>query len=134
MRDASARRRSLHQRALALRHRIGDRLGVVDSFVGLAMAVVSVEPEEAARLVGAASALRAKIGATPTQREAAEVAAALAAIRKADDPRLMEMAHAAGADVDEDAAVAMAARLGGPAADALPSQATMERRHGPARG
>ena len=83
----------LHQRALALRHRIGDRLGVVDSFVGLAMAVAPVEPEEAARLVGAASALRAETGATPTQREEAEVAAALAAIREADDPRLMEMAQ-----------------------------------------
>ena len=82
----------LHQRALALRHRIGDRLGVVDSFVGLATAVVPVEPEEAARLVGAAGALRAETGATPTQREEAEVAAVLAAIREANDPRLMEMA------------------------------------------
>ena len=46
----------------------------------------------------------------------------------------MEMAQDAGADVDEDAAVVMAARLGPPAADAMPNQATMERRRGPARG
>jgi predicted ATPase/class 3 adenylate cyclase len=124
----------LHQRALALRHRIGDRLGVVDSFVGLATAVAPVEPEEAARLLGAAVALRAETGATPTHREGAEVAAALAAIGETDDPRLMEMAQDGGADVDEDAAVAMAARLGPPAADAMPNQATMERRRGPARG
>ena len=134
MRDACSEAAELHQRALALRHRMGDRLGVVDSFVGLATAVAPAEPEEAARLVGAAIALRAEIGATPTHREAAEVAAALAAIGKADDPRLMEMAQGAGADVDEDAAVAMAARLGAPAADAMPNQATMERRRGPARG
>jgi predicted ATPase/class 3 adenylate cyclase len=124
----------LHQRALALRHRIGDRLGVVDSFVGLATAMAPVEPENAARLLGAAGALRAETGATPTQREEAEVAAALAAIGAAGDPRLMEMAQAVGADVDEDAAMAMAARLDPPAADGMPSQATMERRRGPARG
>jgi hypothetical protein len=124
----------LHLRALALRHRIGDRLGVVDSLIGLATAVAPVEPEEAARLVGAAIALRAETGATPTHREEAEVAAALAAIGGADDPKLMAMAQDAGADMDEDAAVAMAARLGAPATDAMPNQATMERRRGPARG
>ena len=122
----------LHQRALALRHRMGDRLGVVDSLVGLATAVAPAEPEKAARLLRAAIALRADAGATPTHREAAEVAAALTAI--GEDPRWMEMAQDAGADVDEDAAVVMAARLGPQAADAIPNQATMERRRGPARG
>ena len=48
----------------------------------------------------------------PTQREAAEVAAALAAIGDAADPRLLETARGADVDVDEDAAVAMAAGLG----------------------
>ena len=92
----------LHQRALALRHRIGDRCGVVDSLVGLATVVAPAEPEGAARLVGAAIALRAQTGAVPTQREAAEVAAALAAIGDAADPRLLETARGAGADVDVD--------------------------------
>ena len=101
----------LHQRALALRHRIGDRCGVVDSLVGLATVVAPAEPEGAARLVGAAIALRAQAGAVPTQREAAEVAAALAAIGDAADPRLLETAQGADVDVDEDAAVAMAAGL-----------------------
>ena len=99
----------LHQRALALRHRIGDRLGVVDSLVGLATVVAPAEPEGAARLVGAAIALRAQTGAVPTQREAAEIADALAAIGDAADPRLLETARSA--DVDEDAAVAMATGL-----------------------
>ena len=43
------------------------------------------------------------------------------------------MAQAAGTDVDEDAAIAMAARLGA-AAEGMPNQATMERRRGPAQG
>ena len=101
----------LHQRALVLRHRIGDRLGVVDSFVGLATVVAAAEPERASRVVGAAIALRAQAGAMPTQREMAEVAAALAAIGDAADPTLLETARGAGSDVDEDAAVAMAAGL-----------------------
>jgi hypothetical protein len=62
----------------------------------------------------------------------AEVAAVLAAIGEADDPRLMEMAERAGADVDEDAAVAMAARLRRAGRRWMPNQATMERRRGPA--
>ncbi len=74
------------------------------------------------------------VRATPTQREEAEVAAALAAIGEADDPRLTEMAQAAGTDVDEDAAIAMAARLGAAATEGMPNQATMERRRGPAQG
>jgi hypothetical protein len=44
-----------------------------------------------------------------TKRETAEVAAALAAIGDAADPGLLETAP--GGDVDEDAAVAMAAGL-----------------------
>ena len=101
----------LHQRALALRHRIGDRCGVVDSLVGLATVVASAEPAGAARLVGGATALRARTGAVPTQRESAEVADALAAIGDAADPTLLETARGAGADVDEDAAVSIAAGL-----------------------
>ena len=69
----------------------------------------------------------------PTQREAAEVAAALAAIGEAADPRLLETARGAGADVDEDAAVAMAAGLGASPTMGCPTEATTERRHGPAQ-
>jgi predicted ATPase/class 3 adenylate cyclase len=129
-----SRAAELHQRALALRHRMGDRLGVVDSFVGLATVVAPAEPEGAARLVGAAIALRAGTGATPTRREAAEVAAALAAIGDVADPRLVEVAQGAGAELDEDTAVAMAVRLGASTDDGMPDQATTARRHWQARG
>jgi hypothetical protein len=44
------------------------------------------------------------------------------------------MAQAAGTDVDEDAAIAMAARLGAAATERMHNQATMERRRGPAQG
>ena len=47
---------------------------------------------------------------------------------------MTEMAQAAGTDVDEDAAIAMAARLGAAATEGMPNQATMERRRGPAQG
>lgn len=134
----------LHQQALALRHGMGDPLGVVDSFVGLATVVAPVEPEGAARLVGAAVALRAGTGATPTRREAAEVTAALAAIGDAADPRLLEVAQGAGADLDEDSAVAMAARLDALADHGMPDRATTHagigrldgrrNQHGVARG
>ena len=77
----------------------------------MATVVAPAEPEGAARLLGAAVALRAKTGAVPTRRETAEVAEARAAIGDAADPRLLETAPGAGADVDEDAAVAMAAGL-----------------------
>ena len=122
----------LHQRALALRHRIGDRLGVVDSLVGLATVMGPVEPEGAARLVGAAIALRATTGATPTRREATEVAAALAAIGDTADSRVLEGAYGTGADLDEDAVVEMAARLVALADDGLPDRATTARRPRPA--
>ena len=107
----------LHRQALALRHGMGDHLGVVDSCVGLGMTLAPVEPEKAARLLGAATALRAQAGAAPTQREAAEVDTALAAIAEADDPSLMELAQGTGAEVDEDATVAMARGIGGTAWD-----------------
>lgn len=135
----------LHRRAHALRHRMGDRLGVVDSLVGLATAVASIEPEDAARLVGAAIALRAATGATPTRREAAEVAAALEAVGGAADSRVVEDAQRAGAALDEDAAVALADRLSAAAAsggaqsgdDGTPARAGLNDGrdgHGVARG
>ena len=111
-----------------------DRLGVVDSFVGLATAMASVERVEAVRLVGAAIALRVDLGAIPTPREEAEVAAALAAIGVAADPRLEEMAQGAGADFDEEAMVANAARLAAGVADEAPERARTQRRRWPARG
>jgi predicted ATPase/class 3 adenylate cyclase len=122
----------LHRQALALRHRMGDRLGVVDSLVGLATAVAPTTPEGAARLVGAAIAVRARTGATPTRREATEVAAALEAIGDAADPKVLEEAQRAGAALDEDAAVALADGLSVSVDDAGVRSGEDPRRHEPA--
>ena len=105
----------LHQRALLLRHRMGDRLGVVDSLIGLATVMAPVEPDAAARLIGAAADLRSGTGARATQargrrgdcRHGGD--AARPPIRACRSWRKGQ-----GIDVDEDAVVAMAARLGVP--------------------
>jgi predicted ATPase/class 3 adenylate cyclase len=117
---------ALHRAALELRHRMGDRLGVVDSLVGLAVAALSVEPVEAERLLRAAAALRAESGATATQREAAEVATAVAVIAGDADPRAPEAAAAAGGALNEDAAVAVAVRLAALVQDAAPGRAAKD--------
>ncbi len=129
---ASGPAAELHQRALALRHRMGDRLGVVDSLLGLGMVAASVEPEEAARLIGAARALRARAGAMPTRREAAEVAAAVAAIAKAADPTVQGLAESVDEDLDVDSAIKLAARLVASTHDGVSDQARTAGRHWPA--
>ncbi len=122
----------LHRQALALRHRIGDHLGVVDSLLGIATVVAPLDPEGAASLVGAATAFRSATGAVATPREAAEFAAALESIEEAGDPNLMEVAQGAGA-LDEDAAVAAAVELSAVTDDEMPDGATSGRRQRPAR-
>ncbi len=107
-RDAVA----LHRKALEQRRQMGDRLGVVDSLVGLAAAVAPNEPVEAARLAGAAISLRAAVGATPTPRETADVTTVLAEATEAAGPDVAEAGRHAGAEMDEDAAVELAVQLG----------------------
>ena len=109
-RDAVA----LHTKALDQRRQMGDRLGVVDSLVGLAAAVAPMAPAGAAQLVGAAISLRAGAGATPTPRETAEVTAVLAVVTEAAGPEVAAAGRHAGAEMDEDAAVELAAQLGAP--------------------
>jgi hypothetical protein len=107
-RDAVA----LHRKALDQRRQMGDRLGVVESLVGLAAALVLKAPVGAAQLVGAATSLRALAGATPTPRENADVATVLAAVTEAAGSEAAEAGRHAGAEMDEDAAVELAAQLG----------------------
>jgi tetratricopeptide (TPR) repeat protein len=107
-RDAVA----LHGRALGQRREMGDRLGVVDSLVGVAGAVAPMEPVGAARLVGAATALRVAVGATATLRETAEMTAVLAAVTDAAGVDAAEAGRRGGAEMDEDAAVELAAQVG----------------------
>jgi hypothetical protein len=66
-----------HATALRLRHRMGDRLGVTESLLALATVVAPDEPAEAARLIGASTALRAAGGALPTPRQESDLADAV---------------------------------------------------------
>lgn len=72
MRDAVGR----YWQSLELRREIGDRLGVVESLVGLARAASDFEPVAARELIKAADLLRSEAGAVPTPLEVARVLAA----------------------------------------------------------
>ena len=52
---------------------MGDRLGVAESLLALAAAVLPAEPADAARLLGAAAALLSAVGAVPTPRQEADL-------------------------------------------------------------
>jgi hypothetical protein len=65
----------LHHKALALRHSIGDQLGVAESLIGAAAVVASSDRATAGALVGAAERLLTELGAVVTPRQADEIAA-----------------------------------------------------------
>ena len=65
----------LHHEALALRHSIGDHLGVAESLIGAAAIVASTDRTMAGALVGAALNLLTALGAVVTPRQADDVAA-----------------------------------------------------------
>lgn len=77
----------LHWRGLELRRRIGDKLGIADSLIGLATAAARSGHREAAQLVKAAIDMRAQAGAVVTPRGAAEIAGALDAVVAAGGSR-----------------------------------------------
>ena len=52
---------------------MGDRLGVAESLLALAAAVLPAEPADAARLLGASSAVLSAVGAVPTPRQEADL-------------------------------------------------------------
>jgi non-specific serine/threonine protein kinase len=70
----------LHGQALRVRGELGDRLGLVDSLVGVAATAARAEPETAAWLLAAATSLRTRAGAVATEHEATLSADATAAI------------------------------------------------------
>jgi hypothetical protein len=87
---------------------MGDALGVAESLVGLAEAVAEVEPAEAARLLGAASARWAAACGVPTPRHQADVAAVRRGLDDAVDADRLAAAQEEGTAMDPDAAVARA--------------------------
>jgi hypothetical protein len=72
------------------------------------IAVAKEQPERAARLFGAAEALRKRLGADMTAYERMEYEPAVAVLRAGMDPAEFEAAWAAGAAMDVDRAVAEA--------------------------
>jgi hypothetical protein len=66
----AGRATALYEESLALRRELGDKHGLAESLEGLAgMAVAQQQLERAARLLGAAAALREAIGAPLSPRE-----------------------------------------------------------------
>jgi predicted ATPase/class 3 adenylate cyclase len=101
----------LYWRALGLNREIGDRLGVIDCLVGLAMVMPEEEAKAAARLVGAAGSLRANLGAIATPYEEEQVARATAAVSDVVGQDLTAEWVAEGSGLDEAQAVATAEHL-----------------------
>jgi hypothetical protein len=69
------------------------------------ISVAKEQPERAARLFGAAEALREKLGADMTSYERMEYEPAVAALRAGMAPEDFEAAWAAGAGIDVDRAI-----------------------------
>lgn len=91
--------------ALTILRDLGDRVGVAACLEGLAAAAVArAQPERAARLLGAAAAVGASIGATIPQADPAAHARAVEAARAALPPA----AWAAGQALTAEAAYAVA--------------------------
>ncbi len=100
-----------HLRALELRQSIGDRFGLADSLAAIAEAAAGAEPDAAARLVGAATALRTGDGAAPTVREAAEAGGIAAALSAVAGPEVARASMGEGGTMGERAAVEEAIRI-----------------------
>jgi hypothetical protein len=82
---------------------MGDRLGVADSLLGLAAAVLPARAADAARLVATSAALRSVGGAVPTLRQEEDLASAVSAAGVAAD----------GPEPTQQQAVALALELAG---------------------
>jgi predicted ATPase/class 3 adenylate cyclase len=89
------------QRSIELRHEIGDRLGLVDSLVGLASPASEYEPSRALQLLAAAQALRAETGAIPTPLESSRVDATTALLAAKSDTSKVHVPNAPHPNEDE---------------------------------
>jgi predicted ATPase/class 3 adenylate cyclase len=104
--EAATRLRS----ALRLWQRMGDGLGIAESLVALA-AMLTAEPLVAARLIGAASALREAGGALPTPRQSADLDVAVRRATEAADADAVAAARAEGSSLTQAQAVELALDL-----------------------
>jgi DNA-binding CsgD family transcriptional regulator/tetratricopeptide (TPR) repeat protein len=102
---------ALHHQALSQRHQVGHRAGVADSLEAMAgLAVARSDPEMAARLLGAAEALRSAVGCGRSPRAHVVYATDLAALDQVMPPGVREPMWAEGAALGYDKAVAYATR------------------------
>jgi predicted ATPase len=86
-----SRAAALHARSLALRAQMEDSLGIADSLEGMAaVAIAADRHQSAARMLGAAQGLRARLGAAPSPREEREL-----------NPLRTEVADKLGTDLAE---------------------------------
>ncbi len=101
----------LVKQSLVISDAVNDRLGVVVALEGLAAAIAGTRPAPAARLLGAAEALRAAIGSPTPPADRPSHDATLAAIRGALGDAATAKAQAEGRGLSPAAAVALAREL-----------------------
>jgi non-specific serine/threonine protein kinase len=97
--------------ALALRRRVEDRRGTIESIEGIAFVAAHHDPTGSARLLGAAAALRTVIGAARTPPEAPSWDEAVAAVATALGPDGFSPAWDAGQALTLAAAVTAAVEI-----------------------
>ncbi|MDQ4009115.1 MAG: LuxR C-terminal-related transcriptional regulator [Actinomycetota bacterium] len=113
-RDDPSQAEDLHHEALALRVRAGLRPGVAESLESLAALATDQESfSEAARLFGAASALRAEIGLARWPADQAGYDTDVARARDAGGEQVFDVAWAEGEALTVDEAVAYVSRARG---------------------
>lgn len=100
-----------HATALRLRDGMGDRLGIADSLLGLATAVLPSRAADAARLLGASAPLRSVGGTVPTPRQEEDLASAGRAVAAAASDDVATAARAEGAELTQRQAVDLALDL-----------------------
>jgi hypothetical protein len=92
-----SRAAALNARSLALRAQIEDSLGIANSLEGMAAAAVAADGhQQAARLIGAAQRLRARLGAAASPREERELSPIRTAIADKLGTNLAERELSAG--------------------------------------
>jgi uncharacterized protein HemY len=98
-----------YKESMLLWRQVGHEMGVVECLENMArVAVAQDQPKRAARLCGAASALRATIGAPLTAAERTELDRTVAVLRVALGEDVFAAAWAAGAELRPERAVAYA--------------------------
>jgi predicted ATPase/DNA-binding SARP family transcriptional activator len=107
--------RGLFEESLRLRIELNDPAGIAECLAGMAGLELSEgRADEAARLLGAAAAMRSALGVVPWMGDEQALADDAASARAALGPEGFESAWQAGGSLDRDAAVELALSSGAP--------------------